>query len=226
MIKVQVYIKHTIYQKLHKSNRKDLVSFLICYFSYHSWIDAFEDPSLTTPFSTKMRGEETQPQEHQHTCPFYKSSVTPPLPSIKTMKKPRLIRKFKRARHLHWSRAVPHPDVFWYRLNGMGDQKKCAQKVLSTLFSYIFHIKTKWKIVYEYLKTKIFSSDTNILPQMHWIPNIFRHSATTIWGFGVSVNYPILNFKKKVCQKNVWMRHWRALYFPHTNAQNSHYLIY
>ena len=28
------------------------------------------------------------------------------------------------------------------------------------------------------------------------------------WGFWVSLNYPILNFKKTVCSKNVWMRHW------------------
>ena len=35
--------------------------------------------------------------------------------------------------------SVPYPDVFWYRLNGMGAQKK----VLVTLFQYIFHLKTK-----------------------------------------------------------------------------------
>ena len=34
--------------------------------------------------------------------------------------------------------TVPHPDAFWYRLNGMG-----AQKVLVTLFPNIFHVKTK-----------------------------------------------------------------------------------
>ena len=32
-------------------------------------------------------------------------------------------------------------------------------------------------------------------------------SATTIGGFWVSLNYPILNFKKTVCPKNVWMQH-------------------
>ena len=37
----------------------------------------------------------------------------------------------------------------------------------------------------------------------------FWHSATIIGGFRVSRNYPILNFKKTVCPKNVWMRHWR-----------------
>ena len=58
--------------------------------------------------------------------------------------------------------VVPQPDVFCYRLNGMG-----AQKVLVTLFSYIFHVKAKRNIVYEYLKTKNLSRDTNIIPQMH-----------------------------------------------------------
>ena len=53
--------------------------------------------------------------------------------------------------------------------------------------------------------------DTNILPQMHWTLNIFGPSATTVGGFGVSLNYSILNFKKSVCLKNVWMRHYMLL---------------
>ena len=53
----------------------------------------------------------------------------------------------------------------WY-----GCPKKCVQKSSCSTFSiYIYHIKTKQNIVYEYLKTKIFSGDTNILPQMHLI---------------------------------------------------------
>ena len=76
------------------------------------------------------------------------------------------------------------------------------KKVLVILFPYIFHTKTKSNIVYKYLKTKIFSRETGILPQMHWI-SVFRTSATAIGGFGVSLNYPILNFKKMVCPKNV-----------------------
>ena len=83
-----------------------------------------------------------------------------------------------------------------------GRPNKCAQKVPVILFPCIFHMKTKWNIVYKYLKTKIFSRDTNILPQMHWTSNIFGHSATTIGGFWISLNYPILNFKKTVCPKN------------------------
>ena len=87
-----------------------------------------------------------------------------------------------------------------------GRPNKWAQKVSATFFSYIFHVKTKWNVIYEYLKTKIFLRETNILPQMHWTSNIFGHSATTTWA---SLNYPtILNFKKTVCPKNVWMRHW------------------
>ena len=81
------------------------------------------------------------------------------------------------------------------------------KKVLTTLFPYIVHVKTKWNIVYKNLKTKIFSRDTNILPQMHWTSNIFGPPATTIGGFWVSLNYPILNFKKTVCPKNVWIWH-------------------
>ena len=59
--------------------------------------------------------------------------------------------------------AVLHPDVFWYCLNCMGVQKNAPKKFLVTLFPYIFRVKTKWTIVYKYLKTKIFLGDTNIL---------------------------------------------------------------
>ena len=90
--------------------------------------------------------------------------------------------------------------------------KKCTPKVLMTFFLYIFHVKTKWNIVYEYLKTKIFSRDTKALPQMHWTSNIFGYSATIIGGFWVSLNYPIVNFKKKLCPKNIWMWNWKGNY--------------
>ena len=56
-------------------------------------------------------------------------------------------------------------------------------------------------MICEYLKTKIFSRDTNILSQMHGTSNIFGHSATTTGGLGVSLNYPILNLKKMACPK-------------------------
>ena len=62
---------------------------------------------------------------------------------------------------------MPHPDVFWYGLDGMAAQKYAPKRVFVTLFPYIFHIKSKSNIVYEYLKTKILSRDTNILSQMH-----------------------------------------------------------
>ena len=88
-----------------------------------------------------------------------------------------------------------------------GAQINASKKVLVTLFSYMFHIKTKWDIVYENLQTKICSRDTNILLQMHWTSNIFWPSATTIVSFWVSLNYPILNFKKMVCPKNLLMQH-------------------
>ena len=52
--------------------------------------------------------------------------------------------------------TVPDPDVFWYRLNGMDTPENAPKKVIVTLFPYIIHVKPKWNIVYEYLKTKIF----------------------------------------------------------------------
>ena len=108
--------------------------------------------------------------------------------------------------HLFRGNPVPHPDVFWYRLNGIGGQK------ILILFPHIFYVKPKLNIVYEYLKTKTFSREANILPQMHWTLNIFGPTATNIEGFWVSLNYWMLNFKKTVCLKNVWMRHWNIFF--------------
>ena len=87
----------------------------------------------------------------------------------------------------------------------MGVQKNVSKKVLVT---DTFHLKSKWDIVCEYLKTKIFLRDTIILPQIHWTSNIFGPSATTIGEFWVSLIYPILNIEKTVCPKNFRMRHW------------------
>ena len=88
--------------------------------------------------------------------------------------------------HTHWtglSAPVMHLDVFCYLLNCMDAQKKCAQtKILVSFFPYIFHIKTKRNIVYNYFKTEIFSRDTNILLQMHWTSSVCVSSAKTIDG--------------------------------------------
>ena len=101
--------------------------------------------------------------------------------------------KIKHKNLLNSMRPVLHPDVFWYCLNGIGAEKNAPKKVLVTLFPYIFHVKTKWNIVYEYLNTNIFSRDTNILPpQMHWTSNIFGPSATTIGSFWVSPGLQII----------------------------------
>ena len=66
--------------------------------------------------------------------------------------------------------TVSHPDVFWYRLNGMGAQKNTPKKVLATLFPFVFHVKTKLNIVYGDLKTKIFSRSLLAwtLSYSHW----------------------------------------------------------
>ena len=78
---------------------------------------------------------------------------------------------------------MPHPDLFWYRLNGMGAKEVRPESSFEeTLFLHIFHVKTRLNIVYEYLRTKIFSRDTSMLPQIIEY-HIFGHSAITIEGF-------------------------------------------
>ena len=57
-----------------------------------------------------------------------------------------------------------------------------SKKALVTLFSYIFHIKTKLNIVYKYLKTNIFSRDTNNLPNASNIKYFWTHSYS-YWGY-------------------------------------------
>ena len=71
--------------------------------------------------------------------------------------------------------------------------KKCTQKSSGNFFPYIFQVKPKRNIVYKYLKTKIYSRYSNIFPQMHWISNIFGHSATIIGSFWILLIYPVLN---------------------------------
>ena len=89
-----------------------------------------------------------------------------------------------------------------------GCPKKCAQKSSVTLFPHIFHIKPKWTIVYKYFKTKIFSRD---FPKCIKYQMFLGTSLKLLGGFEVSLNYLILNFKKMVCPKNVWMRHWQVM---------------
>ena len=86
----------------------------------------------------------------------------------------------------------------------MGAQK-IRWKSSCNLFLYTIHLKAKLNKVSKYLKTKFFSRETNILPQMHGTSNILEHSATTIGGFWVSLNYSVLN----LCPKKVWMGHWQ-----------------
>ena len=88
--------------------------------------------------------------------------------------------QFKNVKNTHGSAAFRCILIPFERY---GRPKKRAQKVLVTLFPHIFHVKPKWNIVYEYLKAKIFSRDSIILPQMHWTSNIFGYSATVIGGF-------------------------------------------
>ena len=58
------------------------------------------------------------------------------------------------------------------------------------VFPCMVHVTPKWNIVYKHLKTKDFSRDSNILPQMHWTLDIFGHLTAIIGGLEVSLKYP------------------------------------
>ena len=70
----------------------------------------------------------------------------------------------------------------------------------------MFHVKIKWNIVYKYLKTKTFSRDTNILPQMYWNQIFFdlQLQQLGVWGITKLSNSWL---QEKGIPKNVWMRH-------------------
>ena len=103
------FIKCTIYQKLRNSNETLLASFLMCYFSYLPWIAASEGLGLTTLFSNKMRRGGNSHKNISIPLPFYQSSVSLPLLSVKTIKNLRSIRKLKHVKHLHGPRALYFP---------------------------------------------------------------------------------------------------------------------
>ena len=69
----------------------------------------------------------------------------------------------------------------------------------------MFLIKPKWNIVYKYLKKKTFFQETQISFPKCIEHKIFFDIQLQLLGLRVSLNYPILNFKKTVCPKNVWM---------------------
>ena len=65
-------IKQTICQKLRSSNENTFSFILhVCYFSYHPSIATSEARSLTTLFSTKMRGRKHSRKDINISVPFY-----------------------------------------------------------------------------------------------------------------------------------------------------------
>ena len=59
----------------------------VYYFSYHPSIAASDTLNLTTLFTTKMRGRKQSHKNINIPVPFYQNSVTPSLPSVKTIRK-------------------------------------------------------------------------------------------------------------------------------------------
>ena len=82
-----------------------------------------------------------------------------------------------------------------------GRPKKC-------FFMYVSR-KIKWNIAYKYLKNKHFFKRPKYPSPNALNIRYFWTLTYNYWGFEVSLSYRILNFKKMVCPKNVWMRHCR-----------------
>ena len=97
--------------------------------------------------------------------------------------------------------------------------KKCAQKSSRDTFSIYISRKNKMKYSLLILKNKnLFKRHKypfpNALNTKYFLTLSYNH-----WGFWVSLNYPVLNFKKTVCPKNVWMRHWMII-LGHMHLKN------
>ena len=121
--------------------------------------------------------------------------------------------------------TVPHPDVFWYRLNGIGTHKNAPKKVLVTLFPYIFLVKPKtkfkrleypspnalkikqfWTLHYNYLEVLGITKLSNLQLQENGIPRKRLDAALPeVWS---SEDQPagLVCDKKVHCMKNVQIR--------------------
>ena len=77
------------------------VSFLFNTFFISALDWCFENRSLKTLFSTQIRGEEKQPQEHQYPCPILLEFDHSSPRLCKNHKNLRSIRKLKHARHFY-----------------------------------------------------------------------------------------------------------------------------
>ena len=100
-------------------------------------------------------------------------------------------------------------DKGWVLHNWLFFMDVCPLKVLER--SFICSASSRYILVpFERYGCPKKYPQKSIVPQMHWTSNIFWHSVATIGVFWTSLNYSILNFKKTVCPKNVWMRHWYA----------------
>ena len=101
--------------------------------------------------------------------------------------------------------------------------KKCAQKVLVTLFPYPFHIKTKWNIVYVYLKTRSFQQT-----QIHF-PKCIKHQIfldpqlQPLRIFGYDLTIQSLTSRKRYAQKTSGCGTALEQSFQALNAENSGY---
>ena len=77
------------------------------------------------------------------------------------------------------------------------------KKVLITLFQYLFHVKTEWNISTNDRRNRHkYPSPNTLIIKYFWALS-YNHCGE----YGVSLIYPILNFKKSVCPKSIWMQH-------------------
>ena len=47
-----------------------------------------------------------------------------------------------------------------------------------------------------------------------------KHFWTLSYNYWASLDYPVLNFKKMVCPKKVWKRHWTGKVITKVNTEN------
>ena len=112
-----------------------------------------------------------------------------------------------------------HFGTFW----NVWAPKKLRPKVLVKRFPYLFHIKTKWNIVYIYL-----AKNKNLFKRQISFPKCIEHQIFLDPQlqllrddvYHLTIQSLILNFKEMVCSKNVWMQHCVSPTFLNTGTTN------
>ena len=167
---------------MHNSNGNTF-SFIshISYYSYYLWIAAcFQILEFNNTSLYQNDGEQTQPQEHQHSCPILLEYCHSSPNFCKSYKKLQSVRKFKHARNSNWPRTLYFPCTNSQNNQFLVYQLGTGQNILFGGFTFKFAVQT---IMYHYyhIPVKSFKQGCNftICSRVGW--NTFIYSLHNLY---------------------------------------------